>query len=352
MNILDTEFDLGIYQATYVIKVLIRISFILIPIILIIMGTLDLTKTISDPNKLKESPLIIGRRILAGLIIFLIPTMINNVITLLASTNANNTLIKIYQETSKEKINELQNQLEREGKNQQNLLKAQEKESSIVSGKAEIKSVQDSEEEDENANNQDNSSSNENNDTKDNNDSNGNNGNNENNGGNVVNPNENGSSGKVTVKDGVFYIPNKRATSDADTPKQSGKGGLNPVFWERLNKMINDASAKGYKVTITSGLRPYSRQLSLWKNSSRPCSQRSKWVACPGGSRHGWGIAADLKYNGKSCDKNSWNCNAAATWVHNNASKYGLKFRMKHEPWHIEPSQVKGGNYGSCKVPC
>lgn len=345
MNLLDTEFDLGMYQTAYVIKVLIRIAFIIIPIVLIVLGTLDLGKAITNPEKLKDSPLTIGRRILAGIIIFLIPTMINNVITLLASTNANNVLIKIYEEATPEKIKSLQTQLETEGKNQENLLKAKEKEESVVNGKAVLKTEQDLEEQDENVNNQDINENNGNGGSNDNND------NNNNEGGNV-NTNENASSGKVTVKNGVFYIPNKRATSDADTPKQSGKGGLNPVFWERLSKLINDAKAKGYKVTITSGLRPYSRQLKLWNNSSRPCSQRSKWVACPGGSRHGWGIAADLKYNGKSCDQNHWNCNAAATWVHNNASKYGLKFRMKHEPWHIEPSQVKGGSYGSCKASC
>ena len=157
--------------------------------------------------------------------------------------------------------------------------------------------------------------------------------------------------GSVEFKNGVFYIPNRRATSDADTPRQSGEHGLNPIFWERLNKLLTDAKSHGYNVTITSALRTYSEQVRTWNNSSRPCSTRSKWVACPGGSRHGFGIAADLSFNGTSCS-GGWDCNAAAKWIHDNAGNYGLKFRMSWEPWHIEPDKVEGGNFGSCNASC
>ena len=115
--------------------------------------------------------------------------------------------------------------------------------------------------------------------------------------------------------------------------------------------MISDASALGYKITVTSGWRSYSSQRSLWDNSSRACNVRSKWVACPGGSRHGFGIAADLKFNGTSCS-GGWDCNAAAKWAHANAGNYNLTFRMSWEPWHIEPSQVNGGNFGKCTASC
>ena len=43
---------------------------------------------------------------------------------------------------------------------------------------------------------------------------------------------------------------------------------------------------------------------------------------------------------------------AAAKWAHANAGNYGLKFRMNWEPWHIEPAQVNGGNFGSCQASC
>ena len=62
-------------------------------------------------------------------------------------------------------------------------------------------------------------------------------------------------------------------------------------------------------------------------------------------------LAADLKYNGTSCS-GGWNCNSAAKWVHDNCGNYGLYFRLSNEPWHIEPKNVVGGNYGSCTAPC
>lgn len=156
---------------------------------------------------------------------------------------------------------------------------------------------------------------------------------------------------KVEYRDGVFYLPNTRVKSDAEAPRLSGISGTHPEFSRRLQAFLNDAQANGYKITITSGYRAYSHQYNLWKNSTRACSERSKWVACPGGSRHNFGIAADLSFDGTSC-KGGWNCNSAATWAHSNASKYNLKFRLSHEAWHIEPDKVEGGHFGSCNVSC
>ena len=160
-----------------------------------------------------------------------------------------------------------------------------------------------------------------------------------------------GTYGSVVYENGVFKIPNRRATKDSDIPKQSGSYGLNPVFSQRLDKLIADAKSQGYNISVTSGWRSYSSQASLWNNSNRACSERGKWVACPGGSRHGFGVAADLSFNGTSCS-GGWDCNAAAKWVHENAPNYGLKFRMSWEPWHIEPDNVQGGSFGSCQAPC
>lgn len=157
---------------------------------------------------------------------------------------------------------------------------------------------------------------------------------------------------KVTYKDGVFYIPNIRATNDSQIPAQSGIHGTHPEFGRRLEAMLAAAKAKGYDVAISNGHRPYTKQLSLWVNSTRPCSTRSSWVSCPGGSRHGFGIAADLKFNGSSCNQSNWDCNSSAKWVHDNASTYGLKFRLSNEPWHIEPDNVVGGSFGACDKSC
>lgn len=156
---------------------------------------------------------------------------------------------------------------------------------------------------------------------------------------------------KVEYRNGVFYLPSTRVRSDAEAPRLSGISGTHPEFSRRLQAFINDAKANGYTITITSGYRAYSHQLRLWKSSNKSCNERNKWVACPGGSRHNFGIAADLAFNGSSC-KGGWNCNKAATWAHNNASKYNLKFRLSYEAWHIEPDRVEGGHFGSCNVSC
>ena len=353
MLLLDTALDLSIYKTTYLIKIIIYLICILTPLIIIIKSTMDIIANANSTKQLKEVPLTILRRILIGLIIFLIPTLITNIINILSNENIeNNKYFVYYKDASSQKIDELQKKYDQEEKERINLEKAKEKELyTVIARDVEIQKEQ-SEEVNEN-NNDDNSNSTNNDSNNDNNSS--NEENNEPSAGKevLVDPSTgDGTYGSVTVKNGVFYIPNKRATSNADTPTLSGKYGLNPVFWERLNKFINDASKQGYRITVTSALRPYSKQARLWNNSSRSCSTRSKWVACPGGSRHGWGIAADLKYNGKSCSDSNWNCNSAAKWAHSNASKYLLKYRMSWEPWHIEPSQVKGGSYGKCTAKC
>ena len=51
-----------------------------------------------------------------------------------------------------------------------------------------------------------------------------------------------------------------------------------------------------------------------------------RWIGLPGGSKHQHGLAADLGYGNDAAEK----------WAHENAGKYGLHFRMAHEPWHIE----------------
>lgn len=157
----------------------------------------------------------------------------------------------------------------------------------------------------------------------------------------------------VEYRDGVFYIPNVRATSDSDTPYQSGIAGTNPAFGSMLESFFADAKKQGYTIAINEGHRYYSVQANYW-NCITPASHRcnASWVSCPGGSRHGWGIAADLTFNGYSCNQSNYDCNAAATWAHNNAKNYGLIFRLSNEPWHIEPINIQGGSYGACSAPC
>lgn len=92
-------------------------------------------------------------------------------------------------------------------------------------------------------------------------------------------------------------------------------------FADRLAAMLEDAP-KG--VNVYSGWRSREHQARLFNASDRTGHK----VAHPGHSNHEHGIAADLKFANK----------AAREWVHRNAPRYGLSFRMAHENWHIEPA--------------
>jgi hypothetical protein len=118
----------------------------------------------------------------------------------------------------------------------------------------------------------------------------------------------------------------------------SGTQGLTDDFSQRLTQMILDAKAKGIDLGVGSGYRSYEKQEKLWQQALKKYGspeKARKWVAPPGGSFHNKGLAVDLNANGQFLGKDA---NSKATeWAHANAKKYGLHFRMGHEPWHIEP---------------
>jgi LAS superfamily LD-carboxypeptidase LdcB len=57
-------------------------------------------------------------------------------------------------------------------------------------------------------------------------------------------------------------------------------------------------------------------------------SQASAWVAPPGCSNHNRGYAADLA--------------GSLGLAHQLAPRFGLRFPMAHENWHIEPTHIPG----------
>jgi hypothetical protein len=118
----------------------------------------------------------------------------------------------------------------------------------------------------------------------------------------------------------------------------SNTQGLTADFSQRLTQMILDAKAQGIDLGVGSGYRSYEKQKRLWEQALKKYGspeKARKWVAPPGGSFHNKGLAVDLNANGQFLGKDA---NSKATeWAHANAKKYGLHFRMGHEPWHIEP---------------
>lgn len=117
--------------------------------------------------------------------------------------------------------------------------------------------------------------------------------------------------------------------------------GFNPEFASKLGPFLAAAEQAGVPIQITSGFRPYERQKQLFAEAVKQYGSEEaarKWVAPPGKSNHGRGIAADIttKYPGP-----------AQTWAHQNAARFGLEFPMSWEPWHIQPIGTSRYSQGS-----
>lgn len=122
--------------------------------------------------------------------------------------------------------------------------------------------------------------------------------------------------------------------------------GLDEGFATNLAAMIQDAPPEIRDgLGITSGYRSNEHQKKLFANSNGsgrmvafPAGARKPDGTIAKGSNHLHGRAVDLGYNGTRLDKAPAN---VRNWVHENAGKYGLRFPMSWEAWHIEPT--KGG---------
>jgi len=115
--------------------------------------------------------------------------------------------------------------------------------------------------------------------------------------------------------------------------------GMKPDFASKLSSFLQAAQQAGNPIRINSGYRTPERQAELYEAAVRKYGSEKaarKWVAPPGRSNHNKGLAADLSF---SSDK-------AKEWAHQNASKFGLNFRMAHEAWHIEPKGSHGNEGG------
>lgn len=100
---------------------------------------------------------------------------------------------------------------------------------------------------------------------------------------------------------------------------------MNPEFVGRLQQLQQIC-----QVDVFSGYRSPERQAQLFADAVEKYGSEEaarKWVAPPGKSNHGKGVAADLKGD-LQCAKMA-------------APRLGLTFPMDHEPWHIEPLDVK-----------
>jgi hypothetical protein len=148
-----------------------------------------------------------------------------------------------------------------------------------------------------------------------------------------------GGGGQQTPEGDGDMLPMSAAGSlqSFSTKDPSHVQGLDGNFQSQLLQFLQAAKQEGHSIRLYSGYRSIERQKELFANAVKkygsPEAAR-KWVAPPGRSRHNFGIAADLEYSSGN----------ARQWAHQNAKKFGMHFRMGHEPWHIEPINASSGN--------
>lgn len=325
--------DPGIVRALYLVKVILNMIRFTLPIGLIFMVSIDIYKNLiigSPDNKqtvIKKS----GDRIIACVVVFLIPTLINLLLAFISKIGFdtdNTSFVTCYTEASKELIETLEEQKSLKLKE-----KEEEKRKANAILVAQVKAKQKAQIEANKLASGNNNSEYSNNltDLK----------------------KQNG----VYIKDGAFYVPkfkkNDPSTfSGKECPKNplnegyNNKYGFNNYFWTMLSNLIKGAEEAGYKLRFyTDGCRSYDTQYYYYHKKYKNEPGRA---AVPGNSRHGWGIAADLifyKNLSKKCGTNRTYSNCPGMkWVHDHAGDYGLKFPLLkasyREDWHIEPANL------------
>jgi hypothetical protein len=137
------------------------------------------------------------------------------------------------------------------------------------------------------------------------------------------NPNASSSSDDGKAGEYKNYILSKYTNLKGDTD-------MHEFLAQRISNL---ASAYGKSVDVTSGWRSAQEQQRLiteWRqrNPGASDTERRKWVADPGQSKHDIGLAADLA---------GWIKQVPAAEL----AKYGLWKPMSNEDWHFEPIETK-----------
>lgn len=103
---------------------------------------------------------------------------------------------------------------------------------------------------------------------------------------------------------------------------------LNPTFYRMLLAFV---AASGGRVQLQggSGWRSVQRQAQMYDDYIHHRNGQAR-AAPPGKSNHNFGLAFDLVYT-----------RDGSSWAHQNAARFGLRFPMGDEPWHIEPISLK-----------
>ena len=103
---------------------------------------------------------------------------------------------------------------------------------------------------------------------------------------------------------------------------------LNPTFYSMLLQFV---AASGGRVRLQggSGWRSVQRQAQMYDDYIHHRKGQAR-AAPPGKSNHNFGLAFDLIYGP-----------GGEAWAHKNAARFGLRFPMADEGWHVEPIALK-----------
>ena len=288
----------GLLRVIYFFKLIMDIIFIIIPIALIILLTIDFSKAMisGDEGVQSKTFKLATKRILYAVIVFFVPTIVSIVNGVLGDLGVDYSVC--LNDISIEAIEQLE-------------LEESAKEEGTKSGQLQTIELNNSVQEEEN-NTLIYFESND-----------------------VYTADDSDCDGMVYYEDGIFYKPSSSYTNGTIETKGSAAYGYNKYFYDMLNEMISDAKEAGYIINASTSeygaWRPYEKQEYFYNCYINQNCNNGNLAAEPGTSNHGWGIASDLIYGN----------DAAIEWAHANAINYGLKFTVASENWHIAPAMVK-----------
>ncbi len=98
----------------------------------------------------------------------------------------------------------------------------------------------------------------------------------------------------------------------------------------KFEELLAAAQAEGVDIGINDSYRTYERQVELVDRLG--LYPEGGLAAVPGTSRHGWGMAVDLRLDGE-----------ALTWMRANAERFGFVEDTPRETWHwaFYPDRVR-----------
>ena len=107
LDLSNTVNQIGIYRLIVILKYVLTITLTVVPIIIIITATIDISKVVFKPDAstTKESLKKMLNRILAGLAVFLIPSILSFCFSLIEKFD-DTTIISYYNSATIEKVKE------------------------------------------------------------------------------------------------------------------------------------------------------------------------------------------------------------------------------------------------------